>query len=72
MEPELRQLASLVTALRYLGEADDAIEPIAISSLAVSGKRAGRYRTVLADRNHGSSQPVKNAPDQNVRWTWRS
>lgn len=36
MEPELRQLTGLLVALRILGEADDAIEPIAISSLARS------------------------------------
>ena len=36
MEPELRQLAGLLVALRVLGEADDAIEPVAISSLAKS------------------------------------
>ena len=34
MEPELRQLTGLLVALRVLGEADDAIEPVAISSLA--------------------------------------
>lgn len=37
MEPELRQLTGLLVALRVLGEADDAIEPVAISSLARSG-----------------------------------
>jgi hypothetical protein len=36
MEPELRQLNGLLIALRVLGEADDAIEPVAISSLARS------------------------------------
>ena len=36
MEPELRHLAGLVMALRILGEADDAIEPLAISSIARS------------------------------------
>jgi hypothetical protein len=36
MEPELRQLTGLLFALRILGEADDAIEPVAISSLARS------------------------------------
>lgn len=36
MEPELRQLTGLLVALRVLGEADDAIEPVAISSLARS------------------------------------
>ncbi len=36
MEPELRQLTGLLAALRILGEADDAIEPVAISSLARS------------------------------------
>lgn len=35
-EPELRQLTGLLVALRVLGEADDAIEPVAISSLARS------------------------------------
>lgn len=40
MEPELRQLAGLVAALRYLGEADDVIEPVAISSLARSAGSA--------------------------------
>jgi hypothetical protein len=34
MEPELRQLDGLITAFRILGEADDSIEPIAVSSLA--------------------------------------
>ncbi len=34
MEPELRHLDGLITALRILGEADDSIEPIAMSSLA--------------------------------------
>jgi hypothetical protein len=36
MEPELRQLTGLLVALRVLGEADDTIEPVAISSLARS------------------------------------
>ncbi len=36
MEPELRQLSGLLVALRVLGEADDGIEPVAISSLARS------------------------------------
>ena len=36
MEPELRQLTGLLVALRVLSEADDAIEPVAISSLARS------------------------------------
>ena len=36
MEPELRQLAGLVMTLRYLGEADDSIEPLAISAIARS------------------------------------
>ncbi|MBX3582968.1 MAG: hypothetical protein KF810_13835 [Rhizobiaceae bacterium] len=36
MESELRQLAGLVVALRILGEAGDAIEPPAISSIARS------------------------------------
>ncbi len=36
MEPELRQLAGLVMTLRILGEADDSIEPLAISSIARS------------------------------------
>ncbi len=36
MEPELRQLIGLLVALSVLGEADDAIEPVAISSLARS------------------------------------
>jgi hypothetical protein len=40
MESELRQLAGLVTALRILGEADDAVEPVAISSLARSAGSA--------------------------------
>ena len=34
MEPELRHLDGLMTAVRILGEADDSIEPAAISSLA--------------------------------------
>jgi len=34
MEPELRHLDGLITALRILGEADDSIDPIAVSSLA--------------------------------------
>jgi hypothetical protein len=34
MEPELRQLAGLVITLRFLGEADDSIEPLAISAIA--------------------------------------
>jgi hypothetical protein len=40
MEPELRQLTGLLIALRVLGEADDAIEPVAISSLARSAASA--------------------------------
>jgi hypothetical protein len=34
IEPELRHLDGLVTAFRILGEADDAIEPVAVSALA--------------------------------------
>jgi hypothetical protein len=34
MEPDLRHLAGLITAFRILGEADDSIEPVAVSSLA--------------------------------------
>lgn len=34
IEPELRHLDGLITTLRILGEADDFIEPVAISSLA--------------------------------------
>jgi len=34
MEPHLRHLDGLVTAFRILGEADDSIEPVAVSSLA--------------------------------------
>jgi hypothetical protein len=34
MEPDLRHLESLIAAFRILGEADDSIEPVAISSLA--------------------------------------
>ena len=34
MEPDLRHLAGLITAFRILGEADDAIEPVAVSSIA--------------------------------------
>lgn len=36
VEPELRQLTGLVMTLRILGEAGDAIEPLAISSVARS------------------------------------
>lgn len=36
IEPELRQLAGLVITLRILGEADDSIDPMAISSIARS------------------------------------
>lgn len=36
MEPELRQLNGLLVALRVIGEADDVIEPVAISSLSRS------------------------------------
>lgn len=36
MEPQMRQLTGLLVALRVLGEGDDAIEPVAISSLARS------------------------------------
>lgn len=34
MEPDLRHLSGLMLALRTIGEASDAIEPAAISSLA--------------------------------------
>ncbi len=34
IEPALRHLIGLVTALRILGAADDSVEPIAISSIA--------------------------------------
>lgn len=34
MEPDLRHLDGLITAFRILGEADDSIEPVAVSSLA--------------------------------------
>lgn len=34
LEPELRHLVGLITALRILGEANDSIEPVAVSSLA--------------------------------------
>jgi hypothetical protein len=34
MEPELRHLDGLIAAFRILGEADDSIEPVAVSSLA--------------------------------------
>ncbi len=47
MEPELRHLAGLITALRILGEADDCIEPVAISSLA----RCGRETVEELERN---------------------
>ena len=33
MEPDLRHLDGLITALRILGEAGDSIEPVAVSSL---------------------------------------
>jgi hypothetical protein len=36
IEPELRHLYGLVAAFRMLGDADDAIEPVAVSSLARS------------------------------------
>ncbi len=36
MEPELRHLAGLVMTLRILGEANDSIEPLAISSISRS------------------------------------
>lgn len=34
MEPDLRHLDGLIRAFRILGEADDSIEPVAVSSLA--------------------------------------
>jgi hypothetical protein len=34
MEPELRQLEGLLPALRLIGEAQDNIEPLAISAMA--------------------------------------
>jgi hypothetical protein len=40
MEPELRYLQGVVTVLTILGEAQDSVEPIALSSLARSGRQA--------------------------------
>ena len=34
MEPELRHLNGLIAVFRILGEADDSIEPVVVSSLA--------------------------------------
>ncbi|MEP9389441.1 hypothetical protein [Mesorhizobium sp. KR9-304] len=34
MESDLRHLIGLIAAFRILGEADDSIEPVAVSSLA--------------------------------------
>jgi hypothetical protein len=34
MEPDLRHLDGLIAALRIMGEANDSIEPVAVSSLA--------------------------------------
>lgn len=36
IEPALRHLQGLIVAFRVLGEADDAMEPLAVSSLALS------------------------------------
>jgi hypothetical protein len=57
MEPELRQLAGLVMTLRFLGEADDSIEPLAISAIALAAGStldqidAARRRAMAALRN---------------------
>jgi hypothetical protein len=36
MEPELQQLAGILTTLRIFGEAGDSIEPVALAALARS------------------------------------
>ena len=40
LEPEIRLLEGVVTALRVLGEAPDSIEPIALAALAHCGMTA--------------------------------
>lgn len=35
MEPELRNLESIIAILRVLGEADDAVDPACLSLLAI-------------------------------------
>lgn len=47
MEPELRHLDGLIAAFRILGEADDSIEPVAVSSLA----RCARETVEELERN---------------------
>jgi hypothetical protein len=42
LEPEIRLLDGVVTALRLLGEAPNSVEPIALSALAHSGITAMR------------------------------
>jgi hypothetical protein len=48
MEPELRHLGGLIAAFRILGEADDSIEPVAVSTLARCARDAGGTRAKLA------------------------
>jgi hypothetical protein len=64
MEPDLRHLAGLITAFRILGEADDSIEPVAVSSLARCARDAGRTRAKLAD---GDRRPATAL----IMATWR-
>lgn len=40
IEPELRQIEGVLMLLAILGEADDSIEPIALSALARAGQAA--------------------------------
>lgn len=52
MEPDLRHLNGLITAFRILGEADDSIEPVAVSSLARCARETleeieRRWRTAI-------------------------
>jgi hypothetical protein len=58
MEPELRQLAGLVVTLRYLGEADDSIEPLAISAIARS---AGNTLDQIDDAWRKATAALRNA-----------
>jgi hypothetical protein len=73
MEPELRQLAGLLVALRVLGEADDAIEPVAISSLAKSAvARWTISNSSGGPRSRLSAMHEKCSPTSSFRWTSRT
>jgi hypothetical protein len=69
MEPDLRHLEGLIAAFRILGEADDSIEPVAISSLALCARDAGGTRAKLAHGHGRLARDLIVASQFDLNWT---